>query len=130
MKICTWDKKEKKILYESDILFGLGEVIVEKVYSDTISETELEKELLKRAYFENSYEMDEIVLKELDLYEKKHLFGRMNEACVLRAMLKNFEIENSDIIFFPKEDKLISFQLYDSRYSNIYLWRSLYETDA
>ena len=69
--------------------------------------------------------MDEIVLKELDLYEKKHLFGRMNEACVLRAMLKNFEIKNSDIIFFPKEDKLISFQLYDSRYSNIYIWRSL-----
>ena len=122
MKICAWSKKEKKILYEADVIFGLAEIIVKDLYTNTITSEELRETLLERAYFEDSYEMDETVLKELDLYDKRYLFGRMSEACVLRAILKNFEVPDSDIIFVPKEDKLISFQAYDERYSNIYIW--------
>lgn len=130
MKIVAYDTKNRKKLYSFDALFGLNNIVILSVNDPCICSVMLHEELMKRAYIKDDYETDLRILKELDLDYKSYLFGRMSEACVLYAILHNFQKENSDIIFLPEKTELISFIDIDDRYGNIYIWRSIDDLNA
>lgn len=128
MKIQLIDKKENKIICTADVSFGLDTLIVNECKG--MDREQFENWLLDRASFRDSYEMDEIVLKKLNLYRKKYLFGRMSEACVLYAMLCNFEKEEDNFAVYPLHDELFSMFAFDSNYTNLYLWRACHVANA
>ena len=99
------NKQTKDVLCTADISFGLDVLCVNKC--DKLKVSELESFLQNRAEFRDSFEMDEIVLNELGLGYKKHLFGRMSEACVLYAMLTNFKKEEDDLAIYPIENEFV-----------------------
>lgn len=68
-----------------------------------------------------SLETDIKILKKLNLIKRKNEFGRMNEACVLYALLNNFSKDTDNLKLYPLKDEIISMINYDYRYSNIYL---------
>lgn len=120
MKILVVDKKDNKILYKAEALFGLDNVIIQSAYG--IDPYKLEMYLIQRSKLENTYEIDDIVLEKLALKKRKYLFGRMSEACMLYAMLTNFEKDTDNIAVYPEETEVVSMIAYDNKYSNIYLW--------
>lgn len=129
MNVRLIDKKENKTICTADILFGLDVLIVEQCQGMKIEELQnwLEERVKIRNY---TYEMDDIILKKLNLYHKKHLFGRMDEACVLYAMLTNFEDKNDNLALFPQKDEFVCMIAYNPNYSNLYLWRTYHDINA
>ena len=127
MKIEVYDEKKRTCLYIADVWFGLDVLIVReftKLRDDlSISSVgDFTRFLQSRAEFRDSYEIDDIVLKKLNLYDKKYEFGRMSEACVLYAMLCNFKKKEDAIAIYPLQTELVSMIAYDPSYSNIYFW--------
>lgn len=123
MKIVLLNKKTKVILGTADVIFGLDTLIVKEC--DMFTPKELNHLLMKKAEIQNYiYEMDDVILKKLDLYHKKALFGRMTEAKVLYAMLNHFETKDDDILIYPQKNELICMIPLNPAYSNIYLWET------
>lgn len=128
MKIEVFDKKEQKQLYIADVWFGLDVLNVNN-YIDLCKNPDIKNIedftlfLQRRAEFKDSYEMDDIILEKLELSNRKNEFGRMSVACVLYAMLCNFEKDTDNIAVYPLQTELVSMIAYDVSYSNIYLWK-------
>lgn len=127
MIVNIYNKKNNNLVCSADILFSPGTLLVKEC--DNISAIELENLLMNKARFKDSLEMDDIVLKKLGLEKRKREFGRMSEACVLYAMLCNFETDD-EYVLFPQEDEVLSMIAYGSEYSNIYLWRKNNDINA
>ena len=119
MNIEIYDNKNNIQLYTADITFGLNVLIVNK--SNNIDKEKLQYFLSNRAEYPISTEMDLKILKKLNLLARKNEFGRMNEACVLYALLNNFSKDTDNLKLYPLKDEIISMINYDYRYSNIYL---------
>lgn len=129
MQVMLVNKKEKKIICIADILFGLDVLIVESCNGMDV--IKLQVLLEERAKIKNyTYEMDDIILKKLNLYHKRNQFGRMNEACVLYAMLNNFEKEDDDLALYPIRNEFVCMVVYDPNYSNLYIWRTFDDINA
>ena len=133
MWIEVYDKKEKKTLCHADIDYGPGTVLVKEVKNvfPTLSDTFgnpfwLDRWLTLRAKdsIEPTYEFDDIVLKKLDLYDRKYLFGRMDEACVLYSLLCNYVSDGDDLCVYPLKTEIITCMSVDPAYGNVYLWKA------
>lgn len=119
MLIEIYDTLNKLQLYTADITFGLDILIVNK--SNDIKPDILHNFLMDRTTLPISLETDIKILKKLNLIKRKNEFGRMNEACVLYALLNNFSKDTDNLKLYPLKDEIISMINYDYRYSNIYL---------
>lgn len=126
MIIEIYDEEKDKCLSKIDIFIGLDVIIINDIIEDNYfnyNKQDLHKWLMDRTLLPKTYEIDEIVLKKLGLYNNRHLFGRMNEARCLYALLNNFKSDKDEIMIYPIKDEIISMVSIDYRYSNIYLWR-------
>lgn len=129
MEIEVYDYKTNTVLCKADVIFGLDTVIVKEcipnknIDLNPFTKVYLSRFLEARAELPYSVETDKKVLSKLNLTDRANLFGRMNEACVLYAMLNNFTTpKDNDIEVFPMKDEIICMVELDSRYSNIYIW--------
>lgn len=128
MQVQLINKKENKILCTADVTFGLDVLIVNTC--EGMDTEELQFFLEQRAEIPNySYDMDDIILKKLDLYYKKNCFGRMTYACVLYAMLCNFEKKDDDFALYPVNNEFVCMAVYDPDFSNLYIWRAYEKGD-
>ncbi len=128
MNIEIYDNENNIQLYTADITFGLNVLIVNK--SNNIDKEKLQYFLSNRAEYPISTEMDLKILKKLNLLARKNEFGRMNEACVLYALLNNFRSQYDSICLYPLQDELINMCYLDYRYSNIYILRKRGEKNS
>lgn len=128
MKVYLVDKKQGTILCTADILFGLDSLIVTQCTGK--NPCELQQFLEQRAYFDDSVEQDEKVLKKLNLYQRRNLFGRMSEANVLYSMLSNFEKPGDSLALYPQKDEFVCMAPYNANYSNLYSWRANHDFNA
>lgn len=138
MKIEIYDYKRDIIYCMADITFGLDVFIINEcnpnleIENNPFNMEYLVSFLEKRSNFPISIETDKKILNRLGMTDKANLFGRMNEASVLYAMLNNFSaidteasdsiIKDTDIEVFPIKDELICMVELDQRYSNLYVW--------
>lgn len=120
MKVEIINKRTQELICQADIDFGLETYIINSVQG--ITEEELECFLEEHSLLPCTYEIDEIILKRLNLYSRKNLFGRMSEAKILYALLNNFESDKDDYILYPTENTYICLHALDCRYSNIYIF--------
>lgn len=119
MLVEIYDALNKIQLYTADITFGLDTLIINNSFN--ISSKHLYDFLIARTNLPVSNETDIKILTRLNLLNRKNEFGRMNEACVLYALLNNFSQNTDNLKLYPLKDAIISMINYDYRYSNIYL---------
>ena len=122
MKVELFDTLTDETLVTADVSFGLDVAVVNSCEGMDI--LEFERFLENRAELPRDYDIDDVVLKSLNLYHRKHEFGRMSEAKILYAMLNSFAKENDNLEVRPLKTELVSMVALDWRYSNIYIWKS------
>lgn len=128
MEIEIYDYKTNLTFCKADVIFGLDTFIIRKCIPNPEIENNpfnirfLSEFFETRAELPCSIDTDKKVLNKLGLLNKANLFGRMNEACILYAMLNNFVSDNDDLEVFPMKDEIICIVELDQRYSNIYVW--------
>ena len=137
MWIEVYDNKKDKVLCQADIDYGPCTVLVKKTknYPKECTETFgnqywLDRWLTIRAKnsIEPTYEFDDVVLKKLNLYNRKYLFGRMDEACFLYSLLCNFVSDKDDLCVYPVKTEIVTCMSVDPTYGNIYLWKAREKT--
>lgn len=128
MKVEVYDKQKEMTLCTAEIEFGPGALYVEKLYETFIDDfhapEDLDLFLTKRAnaMVERSYEFDNVVLKKIGMENRRHLFGRMDEAKVLYALLCNFALPTDGILVYPLNDEVVGMTMIDPKYGDLYLW--------
>ena len=127
MNIVVYDKNNS-VLCKADAIFGLSVVVVKSCSGMDVGD--LYALINERTDVANFYEMDDVVLKKLGLYDRKREFGRMDEACMLYGILTNFSLPGDGISIYPEKDEYVSMIAEDPRYSNIYVWRKKHDSDA
>lgn len=128
MLVGVYNKKTKECIATADIDFGLSVYFIDDC--NGMDKEELDQLLQSRLQIPWTYEMDNIVLEKLWLSDRKYEFGRMSEAKVLYMMLNYFESDEDDLCIHPLENELVTRIGEDFRYSNIYVWRTFYDTNA
>lgn len=128
MNIIVYSEVNNSVLAKADVIFGLNVVIVRSCSEMTVPD--LYTLINEKADVIHSYEMDDVVLKALGLYDRKREFGRMSEACMLYGIVTNFSLSGDGISIYPEKDECISMIAEDPRYSNIYVWRKKNDLNA
>lgn len=122
MLVRLFNKKTKETIVTADVSFGLDVAIVN--FCNGMSLSEFEQFLENRAKLPHTYDMNDVVLKALNLYDRKNKFGRMSEAKMLYAIVNSFAKDEDDLEIHPLKTELVSMIALDFRYSNIYIWKS------
>ena len=128
MNIIVYSEMNNSILAKADVIFGLNVVIIKSC--NGMSKDDLYALINRKANVIRSYEMDDVVLKTLGLYDRKREFGRMSEACMLYGIVTNFSLSGDGISIYPEKDEYISMIAEDPSYSNIYVWRKKNDLNA
>lgn len=128
MNIIVYSEVNNSIIAKADAIFGLSVVIIESCSGMTV--LDLYTLINEKADVIHSYDMDDVVLKALGLYDRKREFGRMSEACMLYGIVTNFSLSGDGISIYPEKDECISMIAEDPRYSNIYVWRKKNDLNA
>lgn len=96
MNIIVYSEMNNSILAKADVIFGLNVVIIKSC--NGMSKDDLYTLINRKADVIHSYDMDDVVLKALGLYDRKREFGRMSEACMLYGIVTNFSLSGEKII--------------------------------
>ena len=128
MNIIVYNENNNSILCKVDVIFGLNVVIIKSCCGMTVPD--LYTLINEKVDVIHSYDMDDVVLKALGLYDRKREFGRMSEACMLYGIVTNFSLSGDGISIYPEKDACISMIAEDPRYSNIYVWRKKNDLNA